>query len=73
MYFSITLKKFSEPIHHVGFMFHKGMGVAVERDGRVFMPQNFGQGLYVHSAFQRARGKGVPQGMEALMQDIQTL
>ena len=31
-------QKLSELVHHIGFMLHKGMGIAIERDGRVFMP-----------------------------------
>ena len=33
------LQQFSELVHHVGFMLHKGVGIAVERDGRVFVTE----------------------------------
>ena len=35
------LQKLSEPVHHILFMFHKGVGIAIERDGRVLMAENF--------------------------------
>ena len=41
-------------------MLHKGMGIAVEGNGRVLMPENFGERFYVHTAFDGAGGKGMP-------------
>ena len=48
-------------------MLHQGVGIAVESDGRVFMPEDLGECLYVHAAFEGAGGKRVPQGMEAFV------
>ncbi len=52
-------------------MLHKGMGIAIERDGRVLMPEYLGERLYVHAAFEGARGKCMPQGMKAFMRNFQ--
>ena len=35
-------------------MLHKGMGIAVEREGRVLMTEYLGERLYIHSAFKGA-------------------
>ena len=53
-------------------MLHKGMGIAVERDGRVLVTEDLGERFYVHAAFEGAGGKSVPQGMEAFVRDIQS-
>ena len=65
------LQQFSELVHHVGFMLHKGVGIAVERDGRIFVTEDLGERFYVHAAFECASGKCVTQGMKALVQNIQ--
>ena len=70
--FRFQHKHLAEPVHHVGFMFHKGVGIAVERNGRVLMTENFGERLYVHATFEGAGGKGMPQGMKALVRNIQS-
>ena len=36
------LKHFSEPIHILSLVFHQGMNIAFERDGRIFVSENFG-------------------------------
>ena len=43
-------------------LFHlgRGVGVGVQREARRVVTQRAGQCLYVHSAFQRQRGEGVP-------------
>ena len=64
------LQQLSEPVHHIGFMLHKGVGVAIKRDGRVFMPEDLGERLYIHAAFNGAGGKGVPQGMESFVRNL---
>ena len=51
-------------------MLHKGMGIAVERDGRVLVTEDLGERFYVHTAFEGAGGKRMPQGMEAFMRNI---
>ena len=65
------LQQFTQPVHHCRLVFHEGMGVAAERDGRVFVPEDLGERLYVHAAFEGAGGEGVPQGMEALVRNMQ--
>ncbi len=52
-------------------MLHEGMRIAIERDGRIFMSENLGERLYVHSAFEGAGGKRMPQGMKAFVRNIQ--
>ena len=53
-------------------MLHKGMGIAVEREGRVLMTEYLGERLYIHSAFKGAGGKRMPQGMKALVRNIKS-
>ena len=53
-------------------MFHEGVGIAVERDGRVFVAEDLREGFYVHAAFEGAGGKRMPQGMKTLVRDIQS-
>ena len=64
------LQEFSEPVHHVGFMLHEGVRIAVERDGRVLVPEDFGERFHVHAAFEGAGGERVPQGMETLVRNF---
>ena len=52
-------------------MLHKGMGVAVKRDGRAFMTKDLGERLYVHAAFDGASGKRMPQGVKAFVRYLQ--
>ena len=51
-------------------MLHKGMGIAVERDGRVLVTEDLGKRFHVHATFKGAGGERVPQGMETLVRDI---
>ena len=51
-------------------MLHEGVRIAVERDGRVLVAENFGERLYIHAAFDGTGGERVPQGMETLVRDI---
>lgn len=64
-------KKFPEPIHHSDFMFDERVGVAVKRNGRISVPEYFGQRSHVHNAFERAGRKRVAQRVKAAMTDIQ--
>ena len=52
-------------------MLHQGMGIAVERDGRVFMAEDLGECFYVHAAFEGAGGERMPQGVKAFVRNIQ--
>ncbi len=67
MYFLFSLQELSEPVHHVGFMLHEGVGIAVEGDGRVFVPEDLGERFHVHPAFKCASSERVPQGMKSLV------
>ena len=60
-------QELSEPVHHVGFMFHKRVSIAVEGNGRVFMSEDLGERLHIHAALEGAGGERVPQGVKALM------
>ena len=61
------LQQLSQPVHHALLVLQKGVGVAVQGDGGVLVPQYFGKRLYVHAALDGACGKGVPQGMKPLV------
>ena len=52
-------------------MFDERVGVAVKRNGRISVPEYFGQRSHVHSAFERAGRKRVAQRVKAAMTDIQ--
>ena len=65
------LQELSEPVHHICLMLHKGMGITVKRDSRVFMPQYLGQSFYVHAAFEGAGSKRVPQRMKPFVGNFQ--
>lgn len=70
MYVLSLSKQLSEPVHHIGFMFHKRMGITVECDRRVLVSEDLGERLYIHTAFDGAGGKCMPQGMKSLMRNI---
>ena len=53
-------------------MLLKGVGIAVERDGRVFVTEYLGKCFYIHAALEGAGGERVPQGMKAFMRNIQS-
>ena len=46
-------------------VFHQRVRIAVERDGRVLVSEQFGESPDVHAAFQRARGEGMTEGVES--------
>ena len=64
-------QKLSELVHHICFMLHKGMGIAIERDGRILMPEDLRERLYIHSAFEGAGGKCMSQGMKTFVRNFQ--
>ena len=66
-----TLQQPPQPVHHVLLMLHEGVGVAIQSHGRVFVAEDLGERLYIHAALEGAGGKGMPQGMKALMRDMQ--
>ena len=49
------------------FMQHEAVNIAIQRDGRVLVTEDFRQRFDIHSALQRAGGKGMPQGMKPEM------
>ena len=65
------LQKLPESIHHLLFMLHKGVGVTVESNSRVFVSEDLGQCFYIHAAFKGAGGESVPQGMKSFVRNIQ--
>lgn len=67
----VLLQEFPEPVHHVGFILHQGVGIAIERDGRVLVTEDLGERLYVHAAFKGTGGERVPQGMKPFVRYFQ--
>ena len=49
------------------FMRHEAVNIAIQRDGRILVTENFRQRFDIHSALQRAGGKGMPQGVKPAM------
>ena len=66
-------KHFPQFVHHRPLVFEHGMRVAVERDCRVFVPEDLGKRLDVHAALERARREGVAKRMKALVRNVQSL
>ena len=60
-------KQFPKPVHHIGFMLHQRMSIAIECNGRVFMPEDLGKRFYIHAAFEGAGGERMPQRMKAFV------
>ena len=63
-------EQFSEAVHHLVFMRHEAVNIAIQRDGRVLVTEDFRQRFDIHSALQRAGGKGMPQGMKRAMRNV---
>lgn len=51
------------------FMRHEAVNIAIQRDGRVLVTEDFRQRFDIHSALQRAGGKGMPQGVKPAMRN----
>lgn len=64
------LQQLSEAVHHIRLMLHEGMGIAVERDGRIFMTEDLGECFYDHAAFEGAGGERMPQGVKAFVRNF---
>lgn len=62
-----SLQQFPQLVHHVGFMLHKRVGVAVQSNCRVLVSEDLGERFYIHTAFDGAGGECMPQGMKALV------
>ena len=52
-------------------MLHEGMGIAVERDGRVLVPEYLGESFNVHTAFEGTGGERMPQRVKAFVRYFQ--
>ena len=52
-------------------MLHKGMCIAIQCDGRVFMSENLGKRFYIHAAFKGTGGERMPQGMKTFVRYLQ--
>lgn len=50
-------------------MRHQAVNIAVQRDGRVLVTEDFRQRFDIYAALQRAGSKGVPQGMKSAMRN----
>lgn len=68
--FYILSKQLSEAVHHICFMFHKRVGITVERDSRVFVAEDLGKRLYVHAALECAGSERMPQEMKAFVRNF---
>lgn len=51
------------------FMRHQAVNIAVQRDRRVLMTEDFRERFDIHAALQRTGGKGMPQGMKPAMRN----
>lgn len=51
------------------FMRHEAVNIAIQRDGRVLVTENFRQRFDIHTALQRTGGKGMPQGVKPAMRN----
>ena len=65
------LQEFTELIHHIPLMFHQGVNISVQCDGRIFMPEYFRKGFDIHAAFNCTGRKGMSECMEAVFGDLQ--
>lgn len=68
-----VLQQFAELVHHLLLMLHERVNVAVEGYGRVLVTEYFGECFNIHSAFQGASCKGVPERMKALVRYFKLL
>ena len=62
-----VLQQFAELVHHLLLMLHERVNVAVKGYGWILMTEYLGKRFHVHSAFQGASRKGVPERMKALV------
>lgn len=65
------LQKPAETVYHHLLVLHHAVRVTIERDGGIFVPQNFGKRPDVYSALKRTSGKSVPQSMKTAMRDVE--
>ena len=67
---SSKLKQFSQAIHELSLVFHKGMDVPFECDRGILVSEDFGQRFHVHTALNSASSKGVSECMKAVMGNL---
>lgn len=51
-------------------MLRKRVGVAVQSDGRILVPEDLGERFYIHATLNGTSGEGMPEGMKTFMRDI---
>ena len=68
-YTALYSEDFAQLIHHTALVFHEGMNIPVESDGRIFMTEDFGQRLDIHPAFNRPGRKRMSDGMKATVRN----
>ena len=61
----VKSQQLSQPVHHLVFMRHEAMNVAIERNRGVLMPEDLRKCFYVHPALQCTGGKSMPEGVKA--------
>ena len=73
LYQLLKSKVFTDLVHHGMLVFHERMHITVQRYRCILMTERFRQSLYIHPAFDRSRGKCVPECMEATARDSKIL
>ena len=64
---SSKLKQFSQAIHKLSLVFHKGMNIPFECDRGILMSEDFGQRFHIHATLNRASCEGVSESMKSVM------
>ena len=73
LYQLLKSKIFTDLVHHGMLVLHERMHITVQRYRCILMTERFRQCLYIHPAFDRSRGKCVPECMEATARDSKIL
>ena len=53
-------------------MLHKGVGVTVQSDGRILVPEDLGKRFYIHTTLNGTGGEGMSQRMKSFVRNIQS-
>ena len=64
------LKQFSQAIHKLSLVFHKGMNITFECDRGILVSEDFGQRFHVHTALNSSCSKGVSECMKSMMGNL---
>ena len=67
---SSKLKQFSQAIHKLSLVFHKGMNVPFECNRGILVPENFGQRFHVHTALNSTSSKSMSECMKTVMGNL---